>query len=70
MSDFRGKRAELNLYDDAAPIDVINKLKEFIEYLKKHSFLCDPGNWYSFDAIDTNDLDDFLKDFLEEQNYD
>lgn len=70
MSDFRGKRAELNVYDDAVSTDIINKLNEFIEFLKKHSFLCDPGNWYSFDAIDTNDLDDFLKDFLEEQNND
>lgn len=70
MSDFRGKRAELNVYDDAVSTDIINKLNEFIEFLKKQSFLCDPGNWYSFDAIDINDLDDFLKEFLEEQNND
>lgn len=38
----------------------------FVGYLKEHSFMCDPGNGFSFDAIDADELDDFAKEFLEE----
>ena len=44
--------------------DTVHK---FAEYLKKHSFMCDPGNGHSFDAIDMDELDDYVKEFLEEQ---
>lgn len=37
---------------------------EFANYLKNHSFLCDPDNGFSFNAIDEDDLDDFVEDFL------
>lgn len=38
----------------------------FAGYLKEHSFMCDPGNGFSFYAIDVDELDDFVKRFLEE----
>lgn len=37
---------------------------EFAEYLKMQSFLCDSNDWHSFNAIDVDDLDDYVKDFL------
>lgn len=45
--------------------DKANVLLAFIEYLKDHSFVCDPGNGFSFDAIDVDELDGHVKDFLE-----
>ena len=42
-----------------------NGVIEFAEYLKKHSFLCDSNDWFSFQAINVEDnLDDFVKEFL------
>lgn len=38
----------------------------FAGYLKEHSFMCDPGNGFSFYAIDVDELDDYVKRFLEE----
>lgn len=38
----------------------------FAGYLKEHSFMCDPGNWLSFEAIDVGELDGHVKRFLEE----
>ena len=40
-------------------------VREFVGYLKKQSFCCDPGNWISFDAIDADELDNYAKEFLE-----
>lgn len=37
----------------------------FAGYLKEHSFTCDPDNWLSFEAIDADELDDYVKRFLE-----
>ena len=42
-------------------------VREFANYLKDCAFLCDPGNGYSFDAIDTDDLDDYIEDFFEHE---
>lgn len=41
-----------------------NAVKEFAKYLKDKSFCCDPNNWISFQAIDIDDLDELVKDFL------
>lgn len=41
-------------------------VRKFADYLKKQSFNCDPGNGFSFDAIDVDELDDYVKEFLEE----
>jgi hypothetical protein len=38
----------------------------FATYLKKHSFMCDPGNGHSFYAIDVEEMAGYIKDFLEE----
>lgn len=38
--------------------------RKFVEYLKVHSFMCDPDHRFSFYAIDVDDLDDFIEDFL------
>ena len=38
--------------------------QKFVEYLKQHSFMCDPDHRFSFYAIDVDDLDDFIEDFL------
>lgn len=37
-----------------------------IEYLKKHSCSYDLDNYHSFEAIDIDDLDDLLEEFLNE----
>lgn len=42
-------------------------VRDFVGYLKKQSFCCDPGNGFSFDAIDVDELDDYAKKFLEEE---
>ena len=39
-------------------------IREFAEYLRKESFLCDSNEWHSFQAIDVDVLDDLAKDFL------
>lgn len=57
------------LYRDEYDKGYHDGIWEFIKYLKEHSFLCDPGNMWSFDAIDVAELDDFAKEFLE-GNYD
>lgn len=38
-------------------------IKKFAEYLKKHSFECD-CNVFLFDAINVDDLDELVEDFL------
>ncbi len=53
----------IGLLKDKARADAVRK---FAEYLKEHSFTCDPGNGFSFDAIDVDELDDYVKEFLEE----
>jgi hypothetical protein len=45
--------------------DAVNR---FANYLKEHSFNCDPGNGHSFDAIDIDELDGYVKEFLEEHH--
>lgn len=37
----------------------------FAKYLKQNSCAYDLNNYHSFNAIDVDDLDDFVKDFLE-----
>lgn len=37
---------------------------EFAEYLKVNAFLCDTHDSWGFQAIDVDDLDDMVKDFL------
>jgi hypothetical protein len=41
-------------------------MRKFADYLEKQSFTCDPDNGFSFDAIDVDELDDYVKEFLEE----
>lgn len=36
----------------------------FVEYLKKHSCFYDLDNYHSFSAIDVDDLDDLVEEFL------
>ena len=48
---------------DKTKADIV---KDFADYLKERSFMCDPGNGFSFDAIDVDDLDSYTKEFLEE----
>lgn len=53
----------IGLLKDKARTDAVRK---FAGYLKEHSFNCDPGNGFSFDAIDVDELDDYVKKILEE----
>lgn len=40
-------------------------VRNFAQYLKTQSFLCDANDWYSFRAIDVeNDLDDMVEEYL------
>lgn len=50
---------------DAYGKGYIDGVVEFAKYLKDVSFCCDPDNWCSFQAIDTDDLDDFVDEFLQ-----
>ena len=45
-----------------------NGVRDFAEYLKKNSFLCDPDNRFSFYAIDVDELDDLVNAFLRGDN--
>lgn len=51
-----------NQYDEGFTEGVL----AFETYLKEHSFTCDPDNGFSFNAIDVDELDDYVKEFLEE----
>ena len=44
-------------------VGYIDGVMDFAEYLKRHSFLCDPDSGFSFNAIDIDDLDEFVNDF-------
>lgn len=44
-------------------------IREFAEYLKKHSCSYDLDNYHSFDAIDIEDLDDLAGEFLDKKEY-
>ena len=52
-------------YDNGYRDGYRDGIKKFIKYLEEHSFLCDPGNMWSFQAIDADELDDFAEEFLE-----
>lgn len=43
--------------------------RKFAEYLKAHSFMCDTDHRFSFNAIDVDDLDDLIEDFLRGEQY-
>lgn len=47
----------------------INGVIKFANYLKEHSCLYDLDNYHSFDAIDTDDLDDLVEEFLDKKEY-
>ena len=42
---------------------------KFVEYLKQHSCAYDLDNYHSFDAIDIEDLDDLVEEFLDKKDY-
>mgnify|MGYP003419257891 CR=1 len=46
-----------------------NGIKEFVNYLKEHSCFYDLDNYHSFRAIDIDDLDDLVKEFLRGKIY-
>ena len=45
-----------------------NGVIKFVHYLKEHSCLYDLDNYHSFSAIDIEDLDDLLEDFLKDEH--
>jgi hypothetical protein len=60
------KRANMFEILDAYGRGRKDSVRKFANYLKEHSFNCDPDNGFSFDAIDVDELDDYVKEFLEE----
>lgn len=46
-----------------------NGVVKFAQYLKEHSFVCDPGDWSRFQAIDADDIDDLVEEFLSKGEY-
>lgn len=42
---------------------------KFANYLKEHSCFYDLDNYHSFRAIDTDDLDDLVEEFLDKKEY-
>lgn len=39
----------------------------FAKFLREHAFFCDPDDgWHSFYAIDADELEDYLREFLTE----
>lgn len=41
-------------------------VREFANYLKEHSCSYDLDNYHSFDAVDIDNLDDYVEEFLED----
>jgi hypothetical protein len=66
--NFLLKQKRANMFEilDAYGRGRVDAVRKFANYLKEHSFNCDPGNGFSFDAIDVDELDDYVKEFLEE----
>jgi hypothetical protein len=46
-----------------------NGVIKFAEYLKKHSCFYDLDNYHSFKAVDIDDLDDLVEEFLSKGEY-
>ena len=46
-----------------------NGVIKFANYLKMHSCAYDLDNYHSFDAIDIEDLDDLVEEFLDKKEY-
>lgn len=42
---------------------------KFAKYLKDHSCFYDIDNYHSFSAIDVDDLDDLVVEFLDKKEY-
>jgi hypothetical protein len=59
-----GERGECGMKHNC----MADTVRKFADYLRKYSFMCDPGNGFSFDAIDVDELDDYVKDFLEDED--
>ena len=47
----------------------INGVIKFANYLKEHACSYDLDNYHSFDAIDMDDLDDLVEEFLDKGEY-
>ena len=47
----------------------LNGVIKFANYLKKHSCSYDLDNYHSFDAIDVDNLDDLVEEFLSKGEY-
>lgn len=47
----------------------INGVIKFANYLKEHSCSYDLDNYHSFDAINIDDLDDLVEEFLDKKEY-
>ena len=41
-----------------------NEIMKFAKYLKNSSFCCDSNDWHSFQAIDTDDLDELVENYF------
>lgn len=46
-----------------------NGVMKFAEYLKNHACSYDLDNYHGFDAIDIEDLDDLVDEFLSKEEY-
>ena len=46
-----------------------NGVIKFANYLKEKAFLCDPDNGHGFWAIDLEDLEDLVEEFLSRKEY-
>lgn len=47
----------------------INGVIKFANYLKENSCSYDLDNYHSFDAVDMDDLDDLVEEFLRKGEY-
>ena len=63
LDKLKAEKADVTYFKDQLIADAVRK---FVIYLKRNSFNCDPGNGFSFDVIDVDELDDYVKEFLEE----
>lgn len=45
--------------------EFINGIIKFANYLKEHSCSYDLDNYHSFNAVDIDDLDELVKEFLD-----
>lgn len=65
-TDIFALQYKITVFLEAANNLTANVVKEFVAKLKEHKCSYDLDNYHSFEAIDVDDIDDAVKEFLGE----